>query len=72
MSKKDRFRPFPLLVFSARFLRVGCILNVEHYSQTMHTTFPFQKLTQSHSEMFSCLNEIVKQLVWNSHMKRLS
>lgn len=28
MSKKERFRPFPLLVFSARFLRVGCILNV--------------------------------------------
>lgn len=63
MSKKDRLDLFLSCLFCTFF---ACGVHPERWST------PSQKLTQSHSEMFSCLNEVVKQLVWNSHMKGLS
>lgn len=44
---------------------------LSQYGQTKRITLPFQRFSQSHSEMLSSPNEIIKQLVWNFLMKGL-
>lgn len=68
MSKKDRLDLFLSCLFCTFF---ACGVHPERWSTTVKPCI-LHLLTQSHSEMFSCLNEVVKQLVWNSHMKGLS